>query len=103
MDNNPKHSKVPRVTAPPPNDRDNRISDDAARRFNSGDIAGALAIMVVTEEMEYGNNSVLSDLGWTTQECASRVSTDSVLEQAVRDCFNNKSLDHLRQYGRASH
>jgi len=71
----------------------------ALRRFNLGDIAGALAIIVFVEEMENNQNSMFAGLGWTKSRCASLVSDDSILEQAVRDCFKIESLDPLRRYG----
>ena len=83
---------------PPSNNRDKGIIDSAALQFNSGDIPGALAILVAMEMMENNQNSIFATLGWTRTKCESLVLGDSILEQAVHDCIENKSLYPLREY-----
>ena len=62
---------------------DKLIINSAAHSFDLGDIAKALAIIVIGEEMKKGRDSIFVGLDWTGTKCASPVSVDSVLRQAV--------------------
>ena len=94
----PKDPKVPRVTVPLSNDQHQMIIGAAASRFNSGDIGFALAIIIIMERKENPTSSMFAGLGWSGTVCLGLVANDAVLEQAVRDCFQNESLDPLREY-----
>jgi hypothetical protein len=82
--------------ASPFNNREKEIVKLAVPLFKSGDIDDALTLLVILERAN--EDSIFANLGLTPANCDSLVSNDFALEQAVRKCFEQESLDPLREY-----
>jgi hypothetical protein len=83
--------------ASPSNSRDKKIIGKAVFEFESGDIAAALTLLVAMEGI-HNPNTMFAGLGWDFEKCESLVSNDATLKQALSDCFQEESLDPLREY-----